>query len=77
VERSAAFVWPGRGGRLQRVEKLPLLLEAELQVLAGRGESSPVSLGCDSFREGGGRRGGLGSAPELCDEKVRAGLRKT
>ena len=65
VERGPLFLGPVFGSRLQRVEKLPLLLEAEFQVLAGRGELSPVSLGCDSLRDARGRRRRLGPAFEL------------
>ena len=74
VERETFFLGPGLGGRLQRVEKFPLLLEAELKVLAGRGEAPPVSLDSDSLPEGGCGLGRLGAALELRDEKVRPSL---
>jgi hypothetical protein len=75
VEHGPLFLGPGLGGRVLQVEKLSLLLEAELEVLAGRGEAPPVSLEGDSLREGGGRLRGLSPALELRDEKVRPGVR--
>lgn len=77
VERGPVFLGPGLGGRLQHVEKLPLLFEAELEVLAGRGEASPVSLDRDSLRNGDGRYGVLRPELELRDEKVRPNLRNS
>jgi hypothetical protein len=77
VERRPVFLGPGLGGRLQHVEKLPLLLEAELEILARRGEAPPVSLDRDSLRNGDGRYGGLGPELELRDEKVRPNLRNS
>jgi hypothetical protein len=55
VERGPVFLGPGLGGRLQRVQKLPLLFEAELEILARRGEAPPVSLDRDSLCNGDGR----------------------
>jgi hypothetical protein len=77
VERGSVFLGPGFGGRLQRVEKLPLLLEAELEVLAGRGKAPPVRLDPDSLREGGGRLGDLGPLLEICNEKACSSLRNS
>jgi hypothetical protein len=77
VERGPVFLGPGLCCRLQRLEELPLLFEAKLEVLAGRGEASPVSFDRDSLRNGDGRYGGLGPELELRDEKVRPNLRNS
>jgi hypothetical protein len=74
VERGPILLGPGIGGRLQCLEELPLLLVAELEILARWRKAAPVSLDRDSLREDGGRLGDIGSTLELRHKEDRSSL---
>jgi hypothetical protein len=74
AECALVFFGPRLRRGLQRFQELTLLVVAELEILAGRGEPAAVSLGLDPLREAAGRLRGLWSVLELGYQRSRCVL---